>query len=80
MPDIIRQSGERRALARWDNEGGARERDIGPLPEPAIELAKRLEVTHASSAKLIILTQNVQELTMVPQTRGPVPRARVVNA
>ena len=58
MPDIIRQSGERRALARWDNEGGARERDIGPLPEPVIELAKRLGAREASNAKLVTLTQS----------------------
>lgn len=58
MPEIIGQSGEQRALARWDNEGGAGEREGGPLPEPVIDLAKRLGVTAASSAKLVTLTQS----------------------
>lgn len=58
MPNLTRQAGERRALARWDNEGGAREREADPLPEPVIELARRLGVTEASNAKLVMLTQS----------------------
>ncbi len=58
MRDMTLQASERRALARWDNEGGAREHEAGPLPEPVIELARRLGVTKPSSAKMVTLTQS----------------------
>ncbi|MEP7350771.1 MAG: hypothetical protein ABI668_12600 [Sphingorhabdus sp.] len=80
MPNVIGQWGERRTLARWDNEGGAPEREGGPLPEPVMELAKRLGIAEASRAKLVTLTQTVQELTMVPQARDSGLQASIVDA
>lgn len=58
MPEVIEQAAERRALARWDNEGGAREDSTGALPGPVIDLAKRLGVIGESTAKLVTLTQS----------------------
>ena len=58
MPEVIEQAAERRALARWDNEGGAREDSVGGLPGPVLDLAKRLGVTGGSTAQLVTLTQS----------------------
>ena len=56
MLDVIRQASGRLALARWEDDGGAHKREANALPEPVIELARRLGNTKASVAKLVSLT------------------------
>ena len=58
MPDALKQTAGQRALARWDNEGGAREHSIRSLPKPVVDLAARLGVQEASSANMVTLTQS----------------------
>ena len=58
MPDVTGHAGDRRALARWDNEGGARERACSTLPAPVIELAERLGVKDDTGALRVTLTQS----------------------
>ena len=58
MPESSQLSSERKALARWENEGGAREDVDTVLPGPVLDLAKRLGVEAATSAKRVTLTQS----------------------
>ena len=58
MPEALKQNAGQRALARWDNEGGAREHSIRSLPKPVVDLAARLGVQEASGAKMVTLTQS----------------------
>lgn len=58
MPDALEQTAGQRALARWDNEGGAREHAVRSLPKPVVDLAERLGVPEPSSAKLVTFTQS----------------------
>ena len=57
MPDVIRQVSGRGALARWDDNGGAQGREASALPEPVIELERRVGITKVSDAKLVSITQ-----------------------
>ncbi len=58
MPDRAQPSPARRALARWENEGGAREVVNAALPEPVLDLAKRLGVETGSAARRVTLSQS----------------------
>lgn len=58
MPEVAQQSSARRALARWENEGGAREAVVAALPGPVLDLAKRLGVDPKSVAQRVTLTQS----------------------
>lgn len=69
MLDVIRQASGRLALARWHDDGGAHEREVSALAEPAIKLAKRAGIRKASDAKLGSLTQT-RDLLMGQDTRG----------
>lgn len=58
MPDRSPSLPARKALARWENEGGAREQ-VGPaLPGPVLDLATRLGVEQGSCAHRVSLTQS----------------------
>lgn len=60
MHDVLVRSAERRALARWDNEGGALADGclVRRLPEPVVDLANRLGADAASHAQIVRLTQS----------------------
>ena len=58
MPDRSSSLPARRALARWENEGGARAPLNVALPGPVLDLAKRLGVETGSSAHQVTLTQS----------------------
>lgn len=60
MHDVVVQSAERRALARWDNEGGALADGelVNTLPKPVVDLANRLGADASSRAKIVTLTQS----------------------
>lgn len=58
VPDPSPPSPARKALARWENEGGAPEAVEAALPGPVLELAKRLGVETGSNADRVTLTQS----------------------
>lgn len=58
MSDRSPSSPTRKALARWENEGGAREPASKTLPGSVFDLAKRLGVEDGSSAHRVMLTQS----------------------
>ncbi len=58
MPDVVHQSPAHRALARWENEGGARAAGIAALPKPVLDLAKRVGVDVNTAAQRVTLTQS----------------------
>ena len=58
MPDRLPNLAARRALARWENEGGARAHVDAALPRPVLELANRLGVKPGSLAHRVSLTQS----------------------
>ena len=57
MPDPVLSSA-RRALARWENEGGAREAAGAELPAPVLDLARRLGVKTDTTARQVKLIQS----------------------
>lgn len=58
MPDLPPTLLARRALARWENEGGAPGAVDVALPGPVLELAQRLGVAPDTSARQVTLTQS----------------------
>ena len=58
MPDLSQPSPARKALARWESEGGAREAADAALPGQVLDLAKRLSVEIGSRAHRVTLTQS----------------------
>lgn len=60
MHNVVDQSAERRALARWANEGGslAVGHLVSTLPKPVVDLASRLSADASSRAKMVTLTQS----------------------
>ncbi len=58
MPDRSPSLLVRKALARWENEGGARAHVDTVLPRPVLDLAKRSGVENGSSARRVTLTQS----------------------
>jgi hypothetical protein len=58
MPDRSPSLPARKALARWENEGGAREQVDTALPGPVLDLATRLGVETGSLVHRVSLTQS----------------------
>lgn len=58
MPDRSPSLLVRKALARWENKGGARAHVDTVLPRPVLDLAKRSGVENGSSARRVTLTQS----------------------
>lgn len=60
MRDAVMEPTERRALARWDNEGGTAAGGslVSGLPAAVVNLAKRLGADAAASARIVTLTQS----------------------
>lgn len=58
MLDLPAKLLARRALARWENEGGAQGAVDVALPGPVLDLAKRLGVEMQTSAHRVTLTQS----------------------
>ncbi len=57
MPDLSRSSPAHEALARWENEGGAREAVDTALPGPVFEMARQWGVEPRSCAHRVTLAQ-----------------------